>query len=191
MEANSNFFFNYMAIFEVFGSISGLRVNLWKSTILGINTEVDFIHNLANITGCEVGVWPISYLGLPLGGIPRNIAFWDLVVNKVAKRLHGWKKTFLSRGGRLTLIQSVLSSLPIYYLSLFKAPSSVIRSMEKLIYYLSLFKGPSSVISSLEKLMRDFFWEGGDLAGGDHVVGWEDVCKSKENRGLDIGNLEK
>ena len=171
MEANNHFFFNYLAILEVFGSMSGLRVNLRKSIILGINIEDDLIHNLATITTCEVGVWPISYLGLLLGGNPRNIAFWDPVVNKVVKRLDGWKKAFLSRGGRLTLIQSVLSSLPIYYLSLFKAPSSVIRS--------------------LEKLMRDFFWEGGDLAGGDHLVGWEDMCKSKENGGLDIGNLEK
>ena len=171
MEANRNFLLNYLAILEVFGSISGLRVNLRKSIILGINIEDDLIHNLATITGCEVGVWPISYLGLPLGGNPRKISFWDPVVNKVAKRLDGWKKAFLSRGGRLTLIQSVLSSLPIYFLSLFKAPISVIRS--------------------LEKLMRNFLWEGGDLVGRDHLVGWEDVCKAKENGGLDIGNLEQ
>ena len=80
-------------------------------------------------------------------------------------------KKLLSRGERLTLIQSILSSFPIYYLSLFKAPISV--------------------ICSLEKLMRDFFWEGGDLVGGDHLVRWEEVCKAKENGGLDIGNLER
>ena len=109
-------------------------------------------------------------MGLPLGGHPRKLDFWDLVVNKVAKRLDGWKKDFLSRGGRLTLIKSVISSLPIYYLSLFKALISV--------------------ICSLEKLMRDFFWEAGDLVGGDHLVRWEEVCKAKENGGLGIGNLE-
>ena len=85
--------------------------------------------------------------------------------------LFPWKKAFLSRGGRLTLIQSVLSSL--------------------LIYYLSLFKAPISVITTLEKIMRDFFWEGGDLVGGDHLVGWEEVCHAKEKGGLGIGNLEK
>ena len=88
---------------------------------------------------CDVGAWPIKYLGLPLGGNPRKIDFWESMVNKVAKRLTGWKKAFLSRGRRLTLIQSMLSSLPIYYLSLFKAPISVINSMEKMI--------------------RDFSWE--------------------------------
>ena len=39
--------------------------------------------------------------------------------------------------------------------------------------------------------MRDFFWEEGDLVGGDHLVGWEEVCQAKENGGLGIGNLEK
>ena len=138
---------------------------------MGINTEDDLLHNMATLSGCEVEIWPIKYLGLPLGGNPRKIDFWDLVVNKVAKRLDSWKKAFLSRGGRLTLIQLVLFSLPIYYLSLFKAPITA--------------------ISFLEKLMRDFFWEEGDLAGGDQLVRWEEVCKAKENGRLGIGNLEK
>ena len=95
MEANRNFFLNYLAILEVFGSILGLCVNLRKSIILGINTEDVWIHNLATLTGCEVGVWPMSYLGKPLGGNPRKIDFWELVVTKVAKRLDGWKKSSL------------------------------------------------------------------------------------------------
>ena len=51
--------------------------------------------------------------------------FWDPVVVKMEKRLQSWKKAFLSRGGRLTLIQSALGSLPIYYMSLFKIPCGV------------------------------------------------------------------
>ena len=54
--------------------------------------------------------WPLSYLGLPLGGNPKTIGFWDLMVERIL-RLDGWKKAFLSLGGRITLIQfnSVLS----------------------------------------------------------------------------------
>ena len=129
------------------------------------------LQNMATISECGVGVWPIKYLGLPLGGNLRKVDFWDSVVAKVSKRLDGWKKAFLSTGGRLILIQSVLSSLRIYYLSLFKASISV--------------------ITSLEKIMRDFLWEGGDLVGGDHLVGWKEVCHAKQKGGLGIGNLEK
>ena len=45
-------------------------MNLRKNTLLGINADDDLIHNLAALSGCEVGFWPIKYLGLPLGGNP-------------------------------------------------------------------------------------------------------------------------
>ena len=142
-----------------------------KSTLLGINTDVDLLQNLAALSVCELGDWPIKYLGLPLEGNPRKIDFWDPVVTNVAKRLDGWKKAFLSRGGRLTLIHFVLSAIPIYYLSLFKASISMLNSMEK--------------------LMRDFLWEGGNLVGGEHLLDWDVVCLAKDKGGLGIGNLEK
>ena len=142
-----------------------------KSILLGINTDEVLLQELAESTGCELGDWPIKYLGLPLGGNPPRIEFWDPVVSKVAKRLDGWKKAFLSRGGRLTLIQSVLQALPTYYLSLFKAPIGVLHS--------------------IEKIMRDFLWDGGDMVGGEHLVDWEVVCCAKDRGGLGIGNLGK
>ena len=171
MEPTLNSFLNFLKILEAFRSMSGLKVNLTKSTLLGINTDEALIQDWALRSGCAVGTWPIKYLGLPLGGNPRKKVFWEPVLTKVAKRLDGWKKAYLSRGGRLTLIQSVLSSLPIYYLSIFKAPKTVIFSMEKMI--------------------RDFFWEGGDLGGGEHLVSWKTVCLDKSRGGLGIGNLEQ
>ena len=51
------------------------------------------MRELAMELGCEVGDWPIKYLGLPLGGNPRK-EFWELLFSKVAKRLDGWKKTY-------------------------------------------------------------------------------------------------
>ena len=74
MEANCNFFLNYLAILEVFGYISGL-LNLRKIIILGINTDEDLIHNMATLSGCDVGAWPMNYLGMPLEGNPRKIGF--------------------------------------------------------------------------------------------------------------------
>ena len=47
------------------------------------------------------------------------------------------------------------------------------------------------MITVLEKVMRDFLWGGGDLLGGDHLVGWPMVCLAKDKGGLGIGNLEK
>ena len=171
MEADRPFFLDFLKILEVFHSFLGLRVNLSKSILLGINTDAFLLQELAELSGCELGDWPIKYLGLPLGGNPRQIHFWDLMVTKVAKRLDDWKRSFLSRGGRLTVIHSVLESLPIYYLSLFKAPMGVLHSMEK--------------------LMRDFLWDGGDMVGGEHLVDWEVICLAKDRVGLGVGNMGK
>lgn len=69
--------------------------------------------------------------GYLLGGNPSKLLFWEPVISKISKKLAGWKKCFLSKGGRLTLIQSVLDSIPIYFLSLFRIPKSVANLLEK------------------------------------------------------------
>ncbi|MCI12202.1 putative non-LTR retroelement reverse transcriptase, partial [Trifolium medium] len=72
---------------------------------------------------CKVGNIPFLYLGLPIGGDPRRLIFWEPVLARLKNKLSGWKSRFLSFGGRLVLLKSVLTSLPVYALSFFKAPS--------------------------------------------------------------------
>ncbi|KEH29491.1 transmembrane protein, putative [Medicago truncatula] len=45
------------------------------------------------------------------------------VIDRLKSRLSNWKSRNLSFGGRLILLKYVLSSLPIYVISFFKAPS--------------------------------------------------------------------
>lgn len=70
--------------------------------------------------GCGRESWPIKYMGIPLGGNPLKISFWEPVLSKMSKKLASWKKAFLSRGGKLTLISAVLNVLPMYFMSLFR-----------------------------------------------------------------------
>ena len=75
---------------------------------------------------------PFLYLGLPIGGDPRKLKFWQPLIDRIKSRLSGWKSRNLSLGGRLVLLKSVLSSLPVYFLSFFKAPAGIISSIESL-----------------------------------------------------------
>ena len=164
-------FNNMMTLLGLFCEASGLKINMAKSILLGLGVSDQVITSRAEMVGCEVGTWPISYLGMPLGGNPCSRSFWEPVISKVAKRLDGWKKAFLSKGGRLTLIESVLSAIPTYFLSLFKMPSKV--------------------INEIEKSMRNFLWEGVDGDGGDHLVQWKLVARAKIKGGLGIGRLKE
>lgn len=67
----------------------GLRFNLGKSTLIGINVEHDHLTGLAEEVDCGVRRLPLTYLGLPNGGNSRSKRSWAPVVEKVEKRLAG------------------------------------------------------------------------------------------------------
>jgi len=146
-----------------FEAISGLKINLGKSKLIGIKEGVK-TNDLATNLGYGVGTLPNTYLGLPLGPSYKAKSVWDPVMERFEKRLSGWKK-----GGKLTLIRSTLASLPTYYMSLFRIPTSV--------------------VNKLEKLRRDFLWEGMEGEKKLHLVNWKTICMTKEEGGLGIKDL--
>ena len=99
------------------------------------------------------------------GWVPSPLYNWDTVVSpfpiiigvrccggKIQKWLTTWKRQYLSKGGRLTLIKSTLLNL----------------------YFMSSFIISRKVSLGLEKIQRDFlFGEGGALENKMHLVNWQ------------------
>ena len=83
-------------ILLVFRRLSGLRINLNKSTLSGINISQNQTTRLTSLLDCAISDWPLSYLGLPLEGNTNSLSFWDPVLDRVFRRFDGWKKAFLS-----------------------------------------------------------------------------------------------
>lgn len=132
---------NLSRILNCFHISSGLKVNYHKSRLFGIGACGEELARMAQVIGCQKSSFPFTYLGVPVGanmGLKKN---WRPIVEKFQSKLSSWKAKSLSFGGRLTLIKSVLGSLPTYYLSLFKAPLGV--------------------LDTLEKIRRNFLWAGG------------------------------
>ena len=99
-------------------ALSWLRINLDKSSLLPVG-RVENKENLALKLGCKIGSLPAEYLGLPLGAKRKASSVWDGVEERFRKRLANWKRQYISKGGRLTLIRSTLSNLPTNVMSLF------------------------------------------------------------------------
>jgi hypothetical protein len=120
------------AMLILFESVSGLKVNFHKSMLYGVNSSDSWLHEAASVLHCKHGRLPFLYLGLPIGGDPMKIVFWYPLADRIKRRLSGWKSRNLSMGGRLILLKSVLCSIPIYFISFFKAPSGIISILESI-----------------------------------------------------------
>jgi mannosylglycoprotein endo-beta-mannosidase len=73
----------------LFETMSGLKVNFNKSMLVGINIPDSWLGEAASVLCCRVGKIPFLYLGLPIGGDPRRLVFWDHVVARLKLRLSG------------------------------------------------------------------------------------------------------
>ena len=139
-----------------------------KSEIVSIG-YVRNIQSLANILQCRVGSLPMIYLGMPLGTLYKTTSIWNLILERMEKKLSSWKRLYLSKGGRLTLLKSTLSSL--------------------LTYYLSFFTIPKTVPTRLERIQRNFLWGSSVEYFKYPLVAWEKVYLPCELGGLGIWKL--
>ena len=153
-----------------FEALSSLKINLNKSEIIPIG-PVDNAEELATELGCKTGSFPTSYLGLPLGAKYKALGVWDSMEERFRKKLASWKIQYISKGGRATLIHSTLSSLPIYYLSLFRMPQKV--------------------CARLEKIQRQFLWGGSNHDRKISLVRWAIMCTNKSKGGIGIKSFSK
>nr|XP_025617990.2 transmembrane 9 superfamily member 7 [Arachis hypogaea] len=90
------------------------------------------------------------------------------MIDKVEDKLSLWKAKTLNKAGKLVLIKSVLNSLPIYYLSLYKMPKAVVKK--------------------LISLQRRFLWSKENGRNGIPLVKWKVVMAPKKAGGLGIGD---
>ncbi|KAL4554959.1 hypothetical protein LXL04_037569 [Taraxacum kok-saghyz] len=100
-----------LRVLKWFHLASGLQLNLHKSKLGGIGVSEAQVRPMAEVSGCEAEALPFKYLGLPVGANMSRVGEWDNLMGRFYKRLSQWKMKFLSIGGRLTLLKSVLGSL--------------------------------------------------------------------------------
>ncbi|CAL5358449.1 unnamed protein product [Camellia sinensis] len=161
---------NIKRILRCFEIMSGLQINYHKSVVCGVGISSTLCQEFASKLHCIYQNLPLKYLGMPLGANPSRKLTWQPVIEKFKLKLASWKRRFLSFAGRLTLIKAVLSSLPIYYLSLFKMPTGVAKE--------------------IAKIQSTFLWGGSNLRRKIHLVKWGEVTLSKSQGGLGVKRID-
>jgi len=170
-EVNNDDILAIKSMLRCFEMASGLRVNFHKSKVgvLGVHNSVT--QAFSEILNCNTTEVPLfKYLGMIVGGNPTKQVFLQPIINKIQKKLSTWKGRNLSFEGRICLVKSVITAVPLYYFSFFKAPKGVCKT--------------------IRKLQRNFLWgwenEGRKIAW----VRWEELCKSKMEGGMGIKDIE-
>jgi hypothetical protein len=162
---------NVKILLYLFEQMSGLKINFDKSEIIMVGGDNNLTLEYAEIFNCQVGFFPIKYLGVPISASRIQVAQWQNLEGKLIQKLDIWQGNARSIGGRTILINSSLSSTVTYHMSMFLLPKTTLKI--------------------LDKIRRKFFWQGGSVKKKYHLVKWDKICKSKKNGGLGIKNLRK
>ena len=101
--------------------------------------------------------------GVPL--LATNIFHKDRK-SLIDKRVMDWKNKSLSIAGRLQLLKSVVSSIQVYWSSIFLI-----------------------VIKEIESIMRNLLWSCDEGQKGKAKVSWKELCFDKKQGGLGLRSL--
>nr|GFB05589.1 reverse transcriptase domain, reverse transcriptase zinc-binding domain protein [Tanacetum cinerariifolium] len=166
-----------MGLFKGASVGQGLKINVHKSNIIGVNVPNHVTDVMAKNVGCCVASFPLQYLSVHVGFNMSRCANWIPIIRKFSSKPAQWEARLLSVGGRLSLIKSVLGNLPTYYMSLYMMPMAIHKKLE---------------------MIRNKFFIGGEEGGINedrtHHTTWGAILSSVKRlklKGIDLFSLCK
>jgi len=85
--------------------------------MIGVGLDEDETNAFANLFCCKVSTFPITYLGVPLHFTKLRREDIQPVVDKVIKKVAGWRGETPLLWGQLTVFKPCLASIATYLLS--------------------------------------------------------------------------
>ncbi|KAL6205027.1 hypothetical protein ACLB2K_022292 [Fragaria x ananassa] len=155
--------------FSNFESLSSLKANVSESKIFLAGVDGNSSDSVLQVTNFSLGTCPVRYLGIPLITSKLRMQDCSPLLDRIETRIKSWENKVLSFAGRLQLIQSVLSSIQVYWAS-----------------HLIL---PKKVLKDIEKRLRCFLWAGNCSGRAVTKVAWSEICLPKYEGGLGIKDL--
>jgi hypothetical protein len=114
---------NVKLLLYMFEQMSGLKINFDKSEVLLLGGGGnDIALKYAEIFNCNISLFPLKYLGVPISAGRLHVVDWVKLEEKSVKKLDVWQGGPMSYGGRTILINSSLTNSSIYDMSMFLLP---------------------------------------------------------------------
>lgn len=160
----------FSELLALFCTATGMEISFSKSTLIAHKGIID-----QRI--CDIFPLPVStleegfkYLGFSLKPDSYRKKDWMLLWERMDRKVSIWCYRYLTLDGKLILAKSVLESLPVYWLTLFKVPVSILDGIKKR-------------ISSL-------LWSGGKEDDKIHLARWELIARPKNMGGWGLRRLD-
>lgn len=158
-------------ILKRYGAATGQVINYEKSSIsfgddIGDETEEEIRRTMEISRAGGAG----KYLGLPEAFSGSKVELFSYLKDRSKARMDGWYLRKLAQSGKEVLIKSTASAIPVYAMSCYRLPKTV--------------------LSSLQSSMSDFWWSSDAHLRKIHWVSWDKLCLPKELGGMGFRDLE-
>lgn len=159
------------SVLKQFCVLSGQRVNRLKSSLVfSGSTPLNMKLRISQYLGVSESASLGKYLGFPPELESNRASSFNFIIERVKSKLEGWRAKFLSKAGRIVLINSVLNSLPTHVMQCTMLPKSV--------------------NNRLDRICRNFLWGSTDERKKLHPISWDIVTKPKAEGGLGLRRSE-
>ena len=152
---------------QEFCNKSGQKISEAKSRVFfSPNVDLDQRNDLSSILGFSATTNLGKYLGFHIKHSRRQRHDFGAILDRVKKKLAGWKANMLSMAGRMVLIQVSTSTIPSY----------VMQSNFLL----------NKILSDIDRVNRNFLWGSFEHKKKMHWVNWDTITKPKKLGGLGL-----
>lgn len=166
-KANSDNCIAIREVLDTFCNLSGQSLSVTKSRVFfSSNVSQENREVLSDILEFQQTSCLRRYLRFPIKHQGEANQDFNFILDRVKRKLAGWKANLLSMAGRAVLIQPSSSSIPAYV-----TQSNLL---------------PEKVLEGIDRVNRNFLWGSTESSKKMHWVGWKKVTKPKEDGGLGL-----
>eukprot|EP00253_Pinus_taeda_P029860 PITA_29860 len=158
-------------ILDLFMKATGMQINLRKSHFILEGFSRNECTQITTILPFEVYTMDstFKYLGFWLKPNSYKKQDWNWLVAKIEGKINHWSYKWLSRAGRLTLVNSVLQAMPVFWAALTWIPKGTLHK--------------------IKRICSRFLWSGAKEDSVLPWVAWDKIARPKEWGGWGIKNL--